>query len=38
MCVWVGVLPYVFMPAMKYIAIAVCIVIAYSLLGMEGIW
>ncbi len=37
MCVWVGVLPFVFLPNLKYIAIGVCIVIAYSLLGMEGI-
>lgn len=35
--IWIGVLPFVFMYYMEWLAIVVCIVIAYSLLGMEAI-
>ena len=35
--IWISVLPFVFMYYMQYLSIAVCLVLAYSLLGMEAI-
>ena len=37
MWIWISVLPFVFMYYMQYLSIAVCLVLAYSLLGMEAI-
>jgi len=35
--IWLGCLPFIFMPTLHYITIAACIVIAYALLGMEAL-